>query len=173
MTHSRYRPSQLHAWAQSAWENLELEPPADLARVSDKLGIRVVKQMLPADLSGVYVRTPSEVTITINNGMPPEHQRFVWAHEIGHHLLAHGSKCPITADLKRAGERNPIERQCDIFAVELLMPADKVREVAIELHHPEYHDKTRTIAARFGVSATAMRIRLRELGIASNEDRAV
>ena len=39
------------------------------------------------------------------------------------------------------------------------------REVAAELGHPKWHDKTRTIAARFGVSVKALRLRLKELGI--------
>ena len=52
-----------------------------------------------------------------------------------------------------------------LFASHLLMPELIVRQVAADLGHPERVDKTRTLAEHFGVSAQAMKIRLRQLDL--------
>lgn len=51
------------------------------------------------------------------------------------------------------------------FAVYVMMPEQELRRQAAELRHPQDHDKSRVLSARFGVSMTAMRLRLRELGL--------
>ncbi len=63
------------------------------------------------------------------------------------------------------------ERLATLFAVHVMMPEDEVRAQAAELRHPEL-DKSRVLAARFGVSWTAMRVRLRELGLVRRQGLA-
>lgn len=50
------------------------------------------------------------------------------------------------------------------FAVHVMMPESDVRLQAAELHHPEVN-KSFVLASRFGVSKTAILIRLKELGL--------
>ena len=49
-----------------------------------------------------------------------------------------------------------------MFASHLLMPELIVRQATANLGHPDRVDKTRTLAAHFGVSTQAMKIRLRQ-----------
>lgn len=59
--------------------------------------------------------------------------------------------------------------ECDLatrFAIHVSMPEVAVTKIAKDLGHPNIQDKTITIAHRFCVSPTAMRIRLSELGLA-------
>jgi Zn-dependent peptidase ImmA (M78 family) len=162
-------PTSAHRWAASAWKRLSLSAPADLQAVCDYLKIRVEKEVLPRDTLGCYVRTEDGIAMAlINSGFSQPRQRFSLAHEIGHHLLLGRATGPIriVCGVRRQTKE---ERLCNLFAVELLMPAALVREVAGDLGHPDIHDKTGTIAARFGVSLTAMRLRLNELDLSRHQ----
>ncbi len=52
------------------------------------------------------------------------------------------------------------------FAVHVMMPEQDVRLQAAELRHPEVN-KSFVLASRFGVSKSAMLIRLKELGLSA------
>jgi len=52
------------------------------------------------------------------------------------------------------------------FAIHVLMPESDVRLQAAELHHPQVN-KSFVLASRFGVSKSAMLIRLKELGLSA------
>jgi len=89
--------------------------------------------------------------------------RFTIAHEIGHFLLHEGR-----AVAERGGAANRatarLEREADQFAAELLMPEPLVRQAALE----DGAD-ARRLADRFEVSAQAMSLRLRRLGLAERQ----
>lgn len=157
---------QLEHWAHSAWSRLELEAPCDLQAVCDYLRVRVEHIPMARDLHGVFFKLPNESkAIRVNSSLPRTRQRFVLAHEIGHALLTHSKPGELCVSLK-ADCKGPNERACDLFAVNLLMPEIQVREICSTLGHPYNADKTRTIAEKFGVSHSAMRIRLQSLGLA-------
>ena len=86
--------------------------------------------------------------------------RFTIAHEIGHFLLHPGR-----AVTERGGATNRatarLEHEADQFAAELLMPEHLVRQAVLE----DGAD-ARRLADRFDVSAQAMSLRLRRLGLA-------
>jgi predicted transcriptional regulator len=90
-------------------------------------------------------------------------QRFTIAHEIGHFLLHPGR-----AVAERGGATNrataSLEREANEFAAELLMPERLVRQAALE----EGAD-ARRLADRFDVSAQAMNLRLRRLGLVERQ----
>lgn len=91
---------------------------------------------------------------------PDYRQRFTIAHELGHVLLGHVSK---GKKAKRDDNFNPRgdwdEVDANAFAAELLMPEAHVREkVRTETNISE-------LARFFGVSPTAIRNRLKNLGI--------
>lgn len=85
--------------------------------------------------------------------------RFTIAHEIGHFLLHPGR-----AISERGGTTNQatarLEREADQFAAELLMPEHLVRQALLD----DGAD-ARRLADRFDVSAQAMSLRLRHLGL--------
>jgi len=86
--------------------------------------------------------------------------RFTIAHEIGHFLLHSGRVVS-----ERGGATNRatarLEHEADLFAAELLMPEHLMRQAVLE----DGAD-ARRLADRFDVSAQAMSLRLRRLGLA-------
>ena len=160
-----YHECQLERWAHSAWRRLKLTPPCDLQAVCDFLRIRVQHRLMPGDVSGIFWRLPDGCqAIVLNQSLRTGRMRFVWAHEIGHALLSRKIPGQIVVEL-RSGRHVAHERECDVFAVHLLMPELLLRQAAAELGHPHIVDKTRTLAEHFGVSTQAMKIRLRGLGL--------
>lgn len=89
-------------------------PPTDLDAIAEKLGVTGFEA---ADLagSGEIRKDGHGFRIFYSTYLSQERRRFTIAHEMGHALLEHtGSPVP------RHGKE--LERLCDIFAVELLMP---------------------------------------------------
>lgn len=117
-------------------------------------------------LSGKLVRMGTRVFILINNREPVTRQRFTLAHEFGHlmesHDVAHMSQ------VMPAGYNK--ERFADIFATELLMPADIVKTEWSKLRgiiNPAIVQYN--LAKIFNVSNEAMGYRLNELGLQSKQ----
>ena len=147
------------------WRQLLLTPPADLQLVSRSLDIQVKFQVFPNDVSGVYIVTPAgRSVIGLNTALGTPRMRFTWAHEIGHHLLsdpAPGSVIPEHID----GEDAAIERLCNTFAPNLLMPAGLVSDLVQDTRGRDIRTRLRTLSSTFGVSSWAIHRRLEELRI--------
>ncbi|MGC8862331.1 MAG: ImmA/IrrE family metallo-endopeptidase [Armatimonadota bacterium] len=162
-------------FAYRAWQTLRLEPPADLLKVASRLRILVEEREFCPEVDGVYLRLPgAPPVIAVNSSYlkPPERRRFTLAHEIGHHLLTRricrGQRLFFLDTSKT--RPTPLERACDRFAALLLMPEDLVRRYYDELAANE-GKRVSIMACRFGVSAWAMRRRLRELGLQTRPRR--
>ncbi|MCE5199218.1 ImmA/IrrE family metallo-endopeptidase [bacterium] len=161
-------------WAASAWKKFSLSVPTDLIILSDKLGIEIIRESLPDDVPGWYLETEVAKRIFINLNHPYPKRRFTLAHEIGHAAM---SKVPCPKQAHRMFHITGCWRPdcheifCDRFATDVLMPRPLIIEACQELHHPDWHDKTEVLAARFEVSIAAMRRRLRELGLESKYRR--
>jgi Zn-dependent peptidase ImmA (M78 family) len=156
-------------FAHKAWETLKLEPPVDLGRVAAKLGIEICEREFVREVDGLYLRLPDAPPIVaLNNSYlkPPSRKRFTLAHEIGHHLLGRrvrpGSRL-FFFDTSQT-RRSMVERACDRFAALLLMPEDWVRRYYDELSF-NAENRVSIMAGRFGVSAWALRRRLKELDL--------
>lgn len=155
--------------AYKAWNTLRLTPPADLYRVAQSLKLDVCEREFVDAIDGVYVRLPDgRGRIGLNSiyTKPISRRSFTFAHEIGHHLLSRrinpGKQLFFVDTSKQASSIT--EKACDRFAALLLMPEDLIRHHYSELeHNPE--NRLSILAERFGVSAWAMRRRLRELGL--------
>ena len=162
-------------FAHKAWDTLKLEPPVDLGRVATRLGIEVCEREFVPEIDGVYLRlSDAPPVIAVNNSYtkPLARKRFTLAHEIGHHLLGHrtppGSRLFFFDTSKM--RRSIVERACDRFAALLLMPEDWVRRYYEELSF-NAENRVSIMSERFGVSAAALRRRLRELGLQANKYR--
>ncbi len=86
-------------------------------------------------------------------------RRYSLAHEIKH-ILDHGMSEQLYPTTKWGNADARVERVCDYFAASLLMPKRLVKRRFFEgLNDPV------DLSAEFGVSATAMRYRLDQLGL--------
>ncbi|MCD2197693.1 ImmA/IrrE family metallo-endopeptidase [Actinomycetospora endophytica] len=140
--------------------------PVDPVALARWLGAEVFTMDLEDDVSAMLVgeagRPP---TIYLNARETSERRRFSCAHEIGHLLRRRTSG---VTDFGFVDRRNHLsetgtdreERWANRFAAALLMPTVFLRGVPPEQRrHPE------RLAPVFGVSPTAMRIRLENLGL--------
>jgi Zn-dependent peptidase ImmA (M78 family) len=158
---------EAESFACKAWRTLKLEAPADLSRVAAKLGIEVHEREFVPEIDGFYLRLPgAPPIIAVNNSYvkPMPRRRFTLAHEIGHHLLSRtiSPGVRLFAFDTATAKHTIMERACDRFAALLLMPEDLVRRHYDELaYNPA--NRVAIMSERFGVSAWAMRRRLREL----------
>ena len=131
---------------------------------------KVFEVDLPLGLDGRIFISPDgeQRTIYLRKQNPRTRLRFTLAHEIIHAELHFGSgqlqnlmACR-TSEHYRDGRRNPLEREADLGAAELLMPLWMIdRHVPYRITR-EYPDHVvRELARLFRVSETAMRIQLK------------
>lgn len=136
--------------------------PIDPIRIAAQMGIPVTAD---ANLgaSGHYEPTANKMggpLITYNPLEIPVRQRFTIAHELGHHVLAHGARDRDTPENFTMGSNDPEEVEANRFAAELLMPAKFVKAL-VEVQKVR---SLRQLARLFDVSTAAMGYRLRNLG---------
>jgi Zn-dependent peptidase ImmA (M78 family) len=127
-------------------------PPTDLAAVCEKLKVPVIES---DDLvgSGALVEQNGEFQIIYAPGLSPQRRRFTIAHEIGHLIVERSSQNGV----RQSGE---LERLCDVFATELLMPTSTFTEIV----GPTFRLRDLpSLAKNFQVSLTSAAIRLAEV----------
>jgi Zn-dependent peptidase ImmA (M78 family) len=144
---------------QSHWDRT----PVPIEAIIAEMGLNFQRESLPEEVSGFIERKPDgSYRIAVNAGHPETRQRFTAAHELGHyiyhrHLLGDGvgdNRAYRTdgTDRPNSNIRPLHERQANSFAANVLMPRHALVNVGDE--------STAALAARFGVSQEAMRIRL-------------
>ena len=146
--------------------------PFDPVAAAKKLGVRVFNtQFADSATSGVFRRgEDGTCEIHIDRDAPRNRARFTAAHELGHwqlHREQVGAVIDSDVNMYRrdragaapAGADRSREFQANLFAVEFLMPAERVRQ-AFALTR----DVT-TLARLFGVSEEAMGYRVTELDL--------
>ena len=124
------------------------EFPVPVESVAEDLVGLAVERVPMTGCSGVLL--PLERVILVNSAEPETRRRFTIAHEIGHWICQclEGSAEPVMCrdkDLSTAADRAR-EREANVFAAELLMPEEAIREDVD--------------AGAFGVSELAYRWRL-------------
>lgn len=135
------------------------EPPIDVVKLANVLGIKVYNTPWPDKISGKIQRDPvrggeSGFAIFVNESHPETRKRFTIAHEIAHyvlheHLIGDGV---FDDGLYRSGLPEKVETQANNLAADILMPWHAIRE----------HDykSVEELAAFFNVSPAAMSVRL-------------
>ncbi len=149
------------------WERLRLEAPVDLKSICDHFGIGILRRDirdLTCNISAVYAKNGRRAVILVNIVDSLWQQRASIAHEIYHHIqmqnmtAIHGRICI----LRSVVSDDEAERQCDRFAIELLMPRKLVSRWHYDLqYNPEF--RLAILADRFGVSEDMMQRRIAEL----------
>lgn len=139
--------------------------PVDPVRIARELGIKVLMNTLPTNVSGALRKQPkSDPVILLSDTDSRNRQRFTCAHELGHYLLRSKGDDESFSYIDYRDERSSSgysaeERYANQFAAGLLMPSARVRRHHKRLGVPE-------LAHKFGVSLEAMRYRLQNLGLA-------
>ena len=157
--------------------------PADVLKIAESLGIEVKTESVDKDLSGFLFREPKSgrAVIGVNSNHHKNRQTFTIAHELGHYLLheaetvhldskSSGYTLQLRSPASATGE-NINEREANLFAAELLMPArlleKELRNKDLDLLEDE--SVLRALAKKCRVSVQALTIRLTNLGYISHE----
>lgn len=142
--------------------------PINVDAVAQRLGVSVFKRPFPEALSALIIRHGDGAVIGVNSNHPSVRQRFSAAHELGHFALHHESQHFVEFGVPLADQGEPPgydwqnERSANIFAAELLMPADQVADDA-----PDY--SLRRLSQLYKVSEAAMGFRLANLRLRATD----
>jgi Zn-dependent peptidase ImmA (M78 family) len=171
--------------AQKALESADLGFPVDVEKAAAALGIELDRTVDAQKLgySGEISLKDGKPQIWLNPYESETRQRFTAAHEIGHFILHlqegnDGTKTfTDNLDTLRRGESwNPKEYEANAFAARMLMPAEKIKEIGLEVINQLESEGTegsivgseefvKRLAKRFDVSSQAMLLRLKNLGV--------
>lgn len=152
-------PGQIIAKHQTA-------APVDVVAIANELGVRVWEMpSLPPTISGKIFRDPthggtSGFSIAVNaNEEHATRKRFTIAHEIAHFILHKDyldKQNGVTDDaMYRSGLSTKQEAEANSLAAQILMPMSLIQQLT-----NSGINNVETLAQRFEVSVTAMKIRL-------------
>ena len=140
-------------WAQRG-------PAIDPTDIAEQMGVRVVAfDNWFETASGLYSADEVPPTIYYNGTEAKVRQRFTIAHELGHHVLGHGTRNRDTSNAFRMSNPDPAEVAANRFAAHLLMPDYWVEHFVIT----EGLTSLEQLAKKFDVSTSAMHFKLRSL----------
>lgn len=144
------------------WDRtLPVKPEA----IAAALGVSVVPRGGPREpgyeFSGYFEMRGKTPIIEFNMMDPTVRRRFTVAHELGHYTLGHRNAPRDSPSNFGASIGDPLEREANQFAAELLMPADTLRTL-VNSGRMESVDQ---LARVFLVSKVAMGYRLTNLGL--------
>jgi Zn-dependent peptidase ImmA (M78 family)/transcriptional regulator with XRE-family HTH domain len=141
---------------RKAW-NLGGNAIPNVTELLEDHGIKVLRLDFPLSVDGLTCRVvrPGQEKVPVIVGSVSksvERQRFTLAHEIGHMVMA------IDGDLDE-------EKACQRFASALLMPRENLLFEVGERRHAFGYAEIIEIKRLYGVSAAALIVRLRDLGV--------
>jgi Zn-dependent peptidase ImmA (M78 family) len=149
--------------------------PVPVEELATALGVPVVKEPTDDEISGFLFRDRAQKSaiIGVNAIHHPNRQNFTIAHELGHFLLHEGDEVHVDrgfqiklrADFSRKGS-DVEERESNLFAAEILMPASFLKNDLKEVHalRLDVDDAVEELASKYNVSTQAMLFRLANLG---------
>jgi Zn-dependent peptidase ImmA (M78 family) len=127
-------------------------PPTDLETICEKLHVKT-RDSHELIGSGALIKQGESLQILCAPDLSQERRRFTIAHELGHVVLARRGEKPVR-------QSRELERLCDMFAAELLMPtATFIQAVGRVVHVQDIP----ALARSFQVSLTSAAIRCAEL----------
>jgi Zn-dependent peptidase ImmA (M78 family) len=149
--------------------------PVVVVPLAKSLGVEVQESPAEDDLSGFLYRDrkTNSAIIGVNADHPPNRRNFTAAHELGHFLLHDFNDLHVDRDFKvwlrsdASSKGTDIEeKEANLFAAELLMPARFVRRDIDEIGTIDLLDEEviGELANKYGVSTQAMTFRLAYLG---------
>lgn len=141
---------------RKAW-NLGGDAIPNVTELLEEHGIKVLKLDFPLSVDGLTCRVarPGQEKVPVIVGSVAksvERRRFTLAHELGHMVMA------IDGDLDE-------EKACQRFASALLMPREDLLFEVGQRRHAFGYAEIIEIKRMYGVSAAALIVRLRDLGV--------
>lgn len=134
----------------------------ELEEVAECYKIAIRREPLPSFQSGYLRHTKDGWVIGVNVKHPIARQRFTIAHELGHYVMHrndNGSTDFEDEIFFRGTDVSPMEYAANMFAANLLMPDDRVRdEISRGIRDLS------VLANKFEVSLEAMRYKVESLG---------
>jgi len=95
--------------------------------LAESMGIDIRFVNIPS-FEGMYLADDGVILISADR--PEGRKRFTCAHEIGHHILGHGT---VIDEIIEKGSDKEIEKEADFFAGMLLMPSSAVMRASKDL----------------------------------------
>lgn len=149
-------------------------PPVPVERIAKQLGVVVQYAPFDDELSGMAFLKEGVAIIGINSNHHPNRQRYTLAHELAHICLHHShleagvhvdqsSVNSLRRDLVSADGTNPLEREANAFAAELLMPRKLLAGTLDDRMLDLDDDRLLALAKRFKVSLMALQYRLQRM----------
>lgn len=129
--------------------------PVNPVKVANSLGVKVLVDNSDTNKNGWYDGITN--IIYLNTDLPLEKKRFTVAHELGHHVMQHGTRKKYTNE-----DADPFEIEANRFAIALLMPVSVVRKCVFVKEM-----SVEGMADFFGVSERVVCVRLKQLKIVS------
>ena len=141
---------------RDAW-SLGRDAIPNMAELFEEHGIKVLRLDFPISVDGLTCRVArpdrEQVPVIVGSASKSvERRRFTLAHELGHMIMA------VKGDLDE-------EKACQRFASALLMPRDALLLEVGQRRHAFGYAEIIEIKRMFGVSAAALIVRLRDLGV--------
>ena len=161
--------AQAETILQSAYGNEKFKPPVNLDKVVSDAGLEVSEvEFSQEEIAGAYNKAEKRIYVAQDDYFP--RQLFTIAHELGHFFLHQDKKDEVflRMDVLKAGneinEKSQQEKEADWFAASILMPREPVK------NYWKILGDTKQMADLFGVSQSAMRWRLVNIGLLRYED---
>lgn len=150
--------------------------PVNIAAICSDLGVGYDEHPILSGESGWIECKDGKFFVVVNSSESTQRRQFTAAHELGHYLMHRDLlyKAGLTTrhtdrlfgEDKATNTESPFKKthevQANEIAVQIIMPASQIREAWRALGG-EVHSKTAEIAKQFGVSNSAMEIRLKTL----------
>lgn len=136
-----------------------------------KLGALVLFVNAPVGISGAASLVPGLSTVLVNRQEPRGRRSFDLAHEL-FHVLTWDAMPPdrVESLTPKATKGNRVEQLAENFAAALLMPASTVARLWEKRGSSDLNDWLNATATNLGVSAVALKWRLRNLEILTKGD---
>jgi len=143
-------------------ESKHVDLPVKIGQIAQELGLKVKSATLGANISGMIQSEDDGHIIKINRHDVKERQRFTLAHEIAHFLLheEHIGDGIIDDVLYRSSLSDNLEVEANRLAADILMPFDRIQEELLKIVDKKKEVQNEILAEIFGVSVTAIKIRL-------------
>ncbi len=154
-------PEELEDMADSVrkkWK-LGLDPIPSMCALLEEKGIKVLEEDLPERINGLAGRArrkgrPDVDVVVVSRHTNVERRRFTLAHELAHRIIQ-----------STDNEAIKLEKAMDHFAGAFLVPRQHlIEETGRHRHGTTYHEIIR-LKRTYGVSASAMLVRLQHVGI--------
>ena len=148
-------------------------PPVPVEKIAKLEGIQIIELPGADDISGALFRKGSRTIIAVNPRHHVHRRRFTVAHELGHFFEHAEVESHVDQDFRisfrdarSSGAVDRMEIMANEYAAKLLMPEEFLLRDVIKRDKVTDSFVT-SLAARYAVSTTAMRIRLTNLGMLS------